>query len=254
MRGGGDHVGMRHRVGIHAPGDQPGIVRHVDHEDGPHVLCHTGEACPVDHQRIGRGSGDDDARFVLVRQTLHLVVIDLFLLVQAVRHHIEPAPRHVDRRTVRQVTAHGQRHAQDGVTRFGQPQEHGLVGLRTGVRLHVGCLGPKELLHTIQRQLLGHIHELAAPVVALARIALGVLVGELAALCLHHGRTGVVFRGDQLDVRFLALIFVTDGIPQGGIDLGEGLLAIKHAMYSGAAERQPVRRKRPSQQGASRGR
>ena len=241
------HVGVRHRVRVHAPGDQAGVVRHVHHEDGAHVLGHPGKACPVDDQRIGRGTGNDDARLVLVRQTLHLVVIDLFLLVQAVGHHIEPAARHVDRRAVREVTAHGQRHAQDGVTRLGQPQEHGLVGLRARIGLHVGGLGPEELLHAVQRQLLGHVHALAATVVALAGIALGILVGELAALGFHHRRAGVVLRRDQLDVSLLAAVLVADGIPEGGIDLGKRLFAIKHVMHSEAAGQPDSYEKNPAQ-------
>ena len=71
---------------------------------------------------------------------------------------------------------------------FSKPEEHRLVGLRAGVGLHVGVLGAEQLLHAVDGQLLGDVDELAAAVVALARVALGVLVGELGALRRHHGR------------------------------------------------------------------
>jgi hypothetical protein len=69
-------------------------------------------------------------------------------------------------------------------------------------------------LHALDRQRLGDVDELAAAVVALARVAFGVLVGEHAALRLEHARAGVVLRGDQLDVVLLAAALVGDGLGQ----------------------------------------
>ena len=68
---------------------------------------------------------------------------------------------------------------EDRVAGLQRGEEHGLVGLRAGVRLHVGGLGVEQLLGALDRDLLDDVDELAAAVVALARIALGVLVGEL---------------------------------------------------------------------------
>ena len=56
------------------------------------------------------------------------------------------------------------------------------------MRLHVRVLGAEQLLGPVDGQLLGHVDELAAAVVAPARVALGVLVGEDGALGLEHGR------------------------------------------------------------------
>src|SRR3546814_14882117 len=110
-----------------------------------------------------------------------------------------------------------QRHAEDGVPRLQKREVHGLVGLRARVRLHVGVVGSEQFLHPVDRQLLGHADVLAAAVVALARLAFGVLVGQLAALGLHHPRAGVVFRRDQLDVVFLATVLVGAGLVQFGV-------------------------------------
>ena len=54
--------------------------------------------------------------------------------------------------------------------------------------LHVGGLGTKDLLDAVDCQLFGHIHMFAATVVALARVAFRILVGELAALRGHDSR------------------------------------------------------------------
>ena len=71
----------------------------------------------------------------------------------------------------------------------------------------VGVLGTEQLLDAVDRELFGDVDELAAAVVALARIALGVLVGQLRALRRHDRRAGVILRRDQLDVLFLAPVF-----------------------------------------------
>ena len=71
----------------------------------------------------------------------------------------------------------GQTHAEKGLARLQQGQEDRSVGLCAGMRLHVRELAAKQLLGPLDGQVLGHIHMLAATVVATARVALGVLVG-----------------------------------------------------------------------------
>ncbi|MDT4838636.1 hypothetical protein FQZ97_723980 [compost metagenome] len=96
------------------------------------------------------------------------------------------------------------------------------------MRLHVGGVGAEQLLDAVDGQLLDLVDVLAAAVVALARIAFGVLVGELRALGFHDGRAGVVLRGDQLDVLFLTDVFLLDGGPNVRVSLGQGEVAVKH--------------------------
>ncbi len=126
-----------------------------------------------------------------------------------------------------QVAAFGQAHAHDGVARLEHGEVHALVGLRARVGLHVGGFGAEQLLDAVNGQLLDHVDVLATAVVALAGIALGVLVGQLRTLGGHHGRRGVVLGGDQLDVVFLALVFLLDG----GKDLGVDLVDRKTAAF-----------------------
>ena len=85
--------------------------------------------------------------------------------------------------------------------------QHGLVGLRAGVRLDVGGFGAEQLLQAVDGDLLGDVDVFATTVVALARVAFGVLVGELGALGFHDGLAHVVFGRDQFDVVFLTLDF-----------------------------------------------
>jgi hypothetical protein len=85
-----------------------------------------------------------------------------------------------------------------------------LVHLAAGVRLHVGELSAEQLLGALDRQVLGDIDELAAAVIARARIALGVFVGHHRALRFQHGAGDDVLRGDQLDLVALAAELLFD--------------------------------------------
>ena len=85
-----------------------------------------------------------------------------------------------------------------------QGVHHRGVGLRAGVRLDVGVPGAEQGLDPVDRELLDHVNVLAAAVVALARVALGVLVGQHRTLRLHHGLGGVVLRGDHFQAVTLA--------------------------------------------------
>ena len=87
---------------------------------------------------------------------------------------------------------------------------------------------PNSSLTRSMARCLGDVDVLAAAVVALARIAFRVLVGQLAALGFHHGRRRVVFRRDQFDVILLAGVLVLDGGPQFRVDFGDGVVFGKH--------------------------
>ncbi len=214
VRGRGDDVGMPDRARIDAGCDQSGVMRHVGHQQCARIAGHLRESLPVDPQAVRRRAGDDESRAVLVRLALHRVVVDFLGLVQPVRDDLEPLARHVQRHAVRQVAALGEVHPHDRVAGLQEREEHRLVGLRARVRLHVRAFGAEELLHPIDRELFGDVDVLAAAVIALARIPLGVLVRQLAALRRHDGRARIVLRRDQLDVRFLPVVLQADRVPE----------------------------------------
>jgi hypothetical protein len=80
---------------------------------------------------------------------------------------------------VGQVPAFGQAHAHDGVTGFQESEKNGFVGRRAAVGLHVGGFRTKNLFDAVDGQLFGHVHVFAATVIALARVAFGVFIGQL---------------------------------------------------------------------------
>ena len=98
-----------------------------------------------------------------------------------------------------QVTTVGQRQTEDRVADVRHGHERSSVGLRTSVGLNVHVVTAEDLLRAFDGERLRDVHELAATVVATARVALGVLVGEDRALRLEDGARHEVLRGDHLE-------------------------------------------------------
>jgi len=109
------------------------------------------------------------------------------------------------------MSAVGQVHAQDRVPRLQHGEIDGHVGLRPRVGLHVGMVGPEERFGPRDGQRLDDVDELAAVVVALAGVSLGVLVRHDAALGFEDRFVDEVLRRDQLQLTGLPLRFGQDG-------------------------------------------
>ena len=152
-------------------------------------------------------------------------------------------PAHVDRRAVREVAAVREHHAEHLVVRVARLEEGAEdrhVGLRAGVRLHVRVLGAEQLLRPVDRELLGHVDELAAAVVAAARVALGVLVVHRRADRGEDGRARVVLRGDQAERGALALELVAIA------SATSGSVAFKASQSAAYSRRRPSSLQLPS--------
>ena len=94
VRGRRDDMRMRDRRRMHAAGDEPGEMRHVDHQIGADRIGDLAEALEIPDARIGRAAGDDELRLVGVRDPLDLVVVEqLVLAPHAVGHDLEPFAR-----------------------------------------------------------------------------------------------------------------------------------------------------------------
>ena len=85
----------------------------------------------------------------------------------------------------------------------------------------LACSAPNSAFARSMASALDDVDELAAAVVALARIALGVLVGQHRAGRFEHRAADEVLRGDQLEAVVLAMQLVADRAGDLGIGLGE---------------------------------
>ena len=122
---------------------------------------------------------------------------------------------------MREVAAFCEREAEERVARLHEREVHSRVGLRAGVRLHVGELRAEERFQALDGKRFGDVDKLTAAGVTTAGVALCVFVGELRALGLHDRDRGVVLGGDQFDVVFLALIFSGEDGLNFRVDLSE---------------------------------
>jgi hypothetical protein len=84
------------------------------------------------------------------------------------------------------------------------------LALRTRMRLYVGLRRAEELLQAVDRELLHFVHHLTAAIVPLARVPLGVLVGERGAHGVDDGAAREVLARDELESALLPAQFPID--------------------------------------------
>ena len=180
VRRGGDDVRMREGARMQAGRDEAGDVGHVDEEQGADAVGDGRHALEVDDARVGRGAGDDEPGSHASSGLLEGLVVDPGIgLTHAVGMDLVEAAGEVEGHAVGQVAAVGEVHAHDAIARLEDGEVGRHVRLGAAVRLDVDMLGAGEELQGPRlRQPFGHVHVLTAAVVALARQALGVLVGQ----------------------------------------------------------------------------
>ena len=83
--------------------------------------------------------------------------------------------------------------------------------------LHIGVFGTEYFTHTFDGQILDLIDTFAAAVIALARIAFRIFVGEYRPHRGHNRLTDDVLRSDQLDVARLTVVLRLDQAAELGI-------------------------------------
>ena len=188
-----------------AGGDQPRDVCHIDHQVGVDGIRDFTEFGEIEGARIGRAAGQNDLRLAGLRLVKKRVEINLgCFLVNAVLLGVEPFAGQVRCCAMRKVAACGKRHAEDRVARLQQRQEHGLVGLRTRMRLHIHERRAEQLFRTLDGECLDNIDMLAAAIIAAAGIAFGIFVGQNRALRLQNTGADDVLGCDHLDLVLLA--------------------------------------------------
>ncbi len=233
---------------------------HVDHQHGAHLVGDGAHALEVDLARIGAVAGHDDQGLDLDGLGLDGVVVQQEVLgAHAVVEHLEHLARDVVAVAMGEVTAGGQREAQQPLVaqlladRFplrvgdgarilhaqllegGDPHaslqdapvgHH--VGVRAAVGLHEGVVRAEELAGLGRGFSLDGVHVVTAFVEAAAGEPFGVLVGEPVAHGLLGGQGAVVLRGDQLQVAALVGQLLHGGAGDGGVHLGHALQGGDH--------------------------
>ena len=206
-----DDMRVFHGVVQQSCSDQAGRVGHVHEQQRADFVRDFAHAFVVPFARIGRSAADDQFRLAFQRLAFHGVVVDhARRLVELVAHGVEVFARHVDRRTVRQMTAVRQIEPHKSIARLEHRQENGHVRLRSRVRLHVSVFGAVQLAQTVDGQLLHLIHHFATAVITRPRIPFGIFVSQHGTHRLHNLLAYKVLGSDQLDTVQLPLLFALD--------------------------------------------
>ena len=125
-------------------------------------------------------------------------------------------------------------HAENGIAGFQRRQKYRGIGLRAGMRLHIGVTGFEQFLGALDGQFFGNVDVFATAVITLAGITLGIFIRQHRTLRRQHCRAGVVFGCDQFDVIFLALRLLLDRLIDFRVDGLEAVGKNGHGdQYSG---------------------
>jgi hypothetical protein len=247
VRGRGDHIDVAHRAGVGAARDQSGDVRDIGDQDRADLPGDLGEAGEVDGPGDGGAAAEDQLRALPEGQVPHLVQFGPpGVGTDAVLHAAEPRPGRRHPPAVRQMPAHRQGHAHDGVAGLEEGQVDGEVRGRARVGLDVGVLDAEQGLRPVDRQRLDPVDVLLALVVALPGVALGVLVLQHRAGRLQHGGGDVVLTGDQPQGVRLQLLLGRDQGGEFGVCLlkrahGGPVLRVVHRMVTRVPRRTALR-------------
>ena len=230
VRGRGHHMRVWHRVRVNTCRNKTRDMGHVDHQIGTDLIRNFAELGKIESPRIGRSAGQNDLWLTRLGLRAERVEIDqMGRFINAILFGIEPFARQVRGCTVGQVTTRGKRHAKNGIAGLQQRQEHGLVRLRAGMRLHINECGTKQLFCAFDRKRLDNIGIFTTAIIAATGIALGIFVRQNRSLCLQHRCADDVFRGDHLDLVLLTDKLVTDC--SGKIRVGIGKRCREEAVH-----------------------
>ena len=180
--------------------NKPCNMSHVYHQVCSDFVCDLTEALEIDRASVCAGSCHDQLRTAFFCDLQHLIIIDHAIIVHAVRDHMEIFSGHIDRRTMRQMSAVIQIHAHVGISRFKHCEKYCHICLRARVRLDIGILTAEELFRALPRKILHNIHALASAVISLPRIPFCVFVRQRASHRSHDSLAHPVLRCDQLNV------------------------------------------------------
>ena len=217
--GGGDEVAVRNGRRVETRGDEPRYVGDVGHEQRAALLGDFAHSLEVDFARI-RGSPDRYELGLFGEGGLfELVVVDeAGFDVHSVIYDAEKHSGKVLGVAVREMPSVFEAHRQNFIAGFEDGCVYGGVGLRARMGLDIGELHAEKLFGALYREPLHNVHKLAAAVIPLARIPLGVLVGERGAHRLHDRRNHEIFRRYEFDMSLLTFGFVAYGVEYRPVD------------------------------------
>src|SRR5437867_5200120 len=145
-----------------------------------------------------------------------------------------------------QVSAVRQAHPKQRVPRLQDGEIHRHVRLGPGVRLDIGMLRREEQLRALDRKRLHRIRVRTSAVIALPRVAFGILVREHRTHGLKYRLADKVLGGDQIDVFGLTRDLVINRARDLRIHVGKQRCHVLGCLHHGRSGEKEARRFLPS--------
>ena len=204
---GGGNICIRNWRWMHACCNQTGNVCHVNHQICSNRLCNFCQLREINDSWICTCTCNNHLRLVFLCQSSYLVIINGFIIAQTIGNEVEILTGNIDRRTVCQMSAVCQTHAQYGITWLQQSKIYSGVCLRTRVRLYICKLCTEQLLCTVNGNFFYNVNIFASAVVPLMRQTFCILIGENRTHCCHNSRRNNIFTGNQFEISSLSFQF-----------------------------------------------
>ena len=152
MRGGGDDVGIGNGAHVLAACDKARDMRHIDHEKRAVSVRNFGKGLEINGSGIGGRAGNEQLGPVPADHVLDLIIVDAARLrVHAVADAVIVLAGEIDAGAVRQMAAAGKIHAHERIARLQKRGVDRQIGLRAGVRLHIGIGRAEQLFGAFDR-------------------------------------------------------------------------------------------------------
>ena len=214
-------IGKRHRARVETSGHKAREVRHIDPQLRANFIGDRAEGFKVEVTRVCRPPCNDHVRVRLEGLRAHTIHVDAAGLgIDLVGRDVVELARKVDLHAVGEVPAVREGKPHKGVASTCESMHHSRVCGRTRVGLHVRVVSTEKGLRTLNCQVFRDVHELAATVVALARVALGVFVRENRPLGLKNRPRNKVLARDHFKGGLLAVQFLIENLGDLRVDRG----------------------------------
>lgn len=195
MRGGGNNIGMTKGRRMLLRRHKAGYVRNVRHEQRAVFMRYARKAFKIDNSAVCRRAGYYQLGPRLFCHVLHAAHVYIAPAVKAVMLYVIKPASHAYGQAVAYMPAHLQIKAKYRVPGPQQRRVGRHVRVGTAERLHVDVIiRRKHLLPLLPAVFFQLIHNLAAAVIAPARISFGIFIGKAASGGLQHIFGHKVFR------------------------------------------------------------
>ena len=170
------NIRIGNRARVHTRSNESRNMRHIHKENCANLVRNLSKLFKINDSWVSRSTGNNHFRFIFLRNTKNLIIVQESLFSYAIGHNIVKQSRKVNGGTMGQVSTGIQAHAHNGISRLADRHGYRHIGLCTGVGLHIGIFSTEELFCSFNGKSLYLINLLTASIIALSRIAFRILV------------------------------------------------------------------------------